>query len=47
MPNREIGQMPMRSRRCMDEGASIMSLDVKIREGEANNESEPEELPVN
>ena len=47
MLNREVGQMPMRSRRCKDEGASIMSLDVKIREDEANNESEPEELPEN
>ena len=36
----------MRSRRCKDEGASIMPLDL-VWEGEANYESEPEELPEN
>ena len=47
MLNREVGKMPMRSRRCKDEGASIMPLDMIVREGEANDESKPEELPEN
>ena len=42
--NRETGSRPVRSRRCKDEVASIGHW--LSREGEANDDSEPEELPA-
>ena len=43
--NREVGLSPTRSRRCNEEFTLREPLE-KIREGEVNDDSEPEELPI-